>query len=81
MIFIFKIFVLPIPATAGRYVREIDDQSHEINNFTSNHPPYIEESAVDGDSSGQGAQSLPVIAPAEPKARGECVGLRDDLRS
>lgn len=47
-------------------MREINDQSHEMNNYTSNHPPYVEESAVDG-----GAQSLPVIAPAEPKARGE----------
>lgn len=57
-------------------MREIDDHSHEMNNFTSNHPP--DETAVDGGGQGE-AQSLPVIAPAEPKARGECVDLRDDF--
>lgn len=65
---------MPISATAGRYVREISNHSYEVNNFTSNDPPYVEESVADG---GQGAQSLPVIAPVEPKAHGECVGLRD----
>lgn len=66
---------MSVLATAGRYVREIVDHSHEMNTSNLEH---AEEPAMDVDRMVTEAQSLPVIAPAETK-RGECVSLRADL--